>query len=188
MKSIKNKNLTKSLIFSKVCFSISKSFIDFSQLNFLIAYRSSFLSLINPFLFRTFLKTSFLILEYFIKSNYTLVFITAFVDSSLFNKFYQICKNKNILLIKDTNVRLGFLTNQKGSNILLITLFLNPAKIEIIQKEAAITSTPLITYSNLEGNRDLSSIYASGNYSSFIVQNLILTLLTICLEKNYESA
>jgi len=187
MKNIKKKNLTKSLFFTKLCLSIPQSFIDASQNNFVIAYRFSFFSLINPFLFRTFLKTSFLILESFIKSNYTLIFITRFTNSSLFNKFYQICKNKNILLIKDTELKLGFLTNTKEQKIVLVTLFLKSSKLELIQKEAAITSTPIITYSSLDGNRDSSSVYIAGNYSIFVIQNLILTLLTICLEKNYES-
>jgi hypothetical protein len=188
MKVIKKKSLTKSLIFSKICISVPISFLDSSQSNFVMGYRSFFFSLINPFLLRTFLKTSLLALETFVNRNYKIIFIANISESFIFNKFYLICKNKNFLLLKSSDISLGFLTNRKKLNVVIITLFLKPDKLELIQKETSLTRVPLVTFSDIGVNRNSSSIYVAGNYNLFNVQNIIITLLIICLEKKYESA
>jgi hypothetical protein len=94
MKVIKKKSLLQSFILSKLCTGSAISYIDHSNFNFLIGYRQSLFSLINPFSFQYSLKTSFLFLESFIKNNYDFIFIVNIKDSILFKKFYQLCNKK----------------------------------------------------------------------------------------------
>jgi len=188
MKVIKKKSLTKSLIFSKICISVPIVFSDSSQLNFVMGHRPSFFSLINPFLLRTFLKTSLLSLETFIKRCPKVIFIADISDPFIFNKFYFMCKNKKILLLRSSDVMLGFLSNKKKLKVLILTLFLKPDKLELIQKETSSMGVPLVSFSDASSNRNSSLIYVAGNYNLVNVQNIILTLLKVCLEKKYESS
>jgi len=47
-------------------------------------------------------------------------------------------------------------------------------------------NVPLISFSDLTSNKFSSSFYITGNYNSFLSQNLILTLLSICFEQKHE--
>lgn len=183
MKSIKNFFLIEHLIFSKICITHPISFTDSSHFKTLLGYRPSLFSLINPFLLKTSLKMGLLAVESFIRNNYEIIIIADITDSILFNKFFQICKSKNILLLNSTEVSLGFLTSRRLNNLVLITLFLSPLKMEAIQKEAALTYLPLISFGSLLTSKNSSSLHIGGNFGLFTIQNLILTLLTICLEK-----
>jgi hypothetical protein len=80
----------------------------------------------------------------------------------------------------------GFLTNKKILNTVIITIFLNHKKTELIQKEALLMNVPLISFSDLTSNKFSSSFYITGNYNSFLSQNLILTLISICFEQKHE--
>lgn len=188
MKNIKNLFLLESLIFSKICISNPIIFTDSSHFNFLFGYRLSFFSLLNPFLLKTSLKTGFLALEAFIFCKYNLIIIANIEDRLLSTKFSQVCKKKNILFIKGGDVSLGSLTNRKAVNIVILTLFLTPLKSEMIQKEAAITGTPIISFSSSRISKNSSILHIGGNFGLFTIQNLILTMLTVCLEKKNESS
>lgn len=187
MKVVK-KNLTESFVFSKICISHPVSFIDSSHFSSLLGNRSSFFSLINPFLLKTTIKTGLLALESFLLNNYDVIFIANIEDQILSKKFYQICKKKNILLIKNLDVSLGFLTSRRTQNLVVVTLFLTPLKTELIQKEAALTSIPVISFGSFLTSKHSSLLHVGGNYGLFAAQNLILTLLTICLKKKNEFA
>lgn len=182
MKVIK-KNLIESFVFSKICIAHPVSFTDPSHFSSLLGHRGSFFSLANPFLLKTSLKTGLLALESFLSNRYDIIFIANISDQILFKKFYQVCKKKNILLIKNLDVSLGFLTSRRAQNVVVVTLFLTPLKTELIQKEASLTSTPLISFGSLLTSKHSSLLHVGGNYGLFVVQNLILTLLTICLKK-----
>lgn len=186
MKIIKKK-LVESFIFSKICISHPISFTDSSHFSFLLGKRSTFFTLINPFLLKTSLKTGLLALESFLENKYDIIFIANIEDQILLKKFYRVCKKKNILLIKNLDVSLGFLTSRRSQNILVVTLFLTPIKTELIQKEAALTNTPLISFSSFMTSKYSSLLHIGGNYGLVTAQNLILTLLTICLKKKNGS-
>jgi len=98
------------------------------------------------------------------------------------------CKNKKILLLRSSDVMLGFLSNKKKLKVLILTLFLKPDKLELIQKETSSMGVPLVSFSDASSNRNSSLIYVAGNYNLVNVQNIILTLLKVCLEKKYESS
>lgn len=83
---------------------------------------------------------------------------------------------------------MGFLTNRKAQNAAIVTLFLTPVKMEQIQKEAALTGTPVISFGSMLTSKYSSLLHVGGNYGLFEIQNLIVTLLTICLYKKNESA
>jgi len=182
MKPIKK----KVTALSKACVSPSISFVDPSQYSNLLGTRQNLFSLINPVSFKYSLKTSFLAIESFIKNKYSFIFIVNISNQMLFNKFYQICKNKNITLLKSSETSAGFLTNKPKVKTAIITLFLDSHKIELIQKESLLINIPLISFNDLSANKFSSSIFVSGHYNSFIVQNFILTLLSVCLEQKYE--
>lgn len=188
MKVIKKKSLLQSFILSKLCTGSAISYIDHSNFNFLIGYRQSLFSLINPFSFQYSLKTSFLFLESFIKNNYDFIFIANIKDSILFKKFYQLCKKKKYSVLKDSETSSGFLTNKKISKTVIITLFLDHRKTELIQKESLLLKVPLISFNDLSSNKFSSSVSVSGTYNSFLSQNLILTLLSVCIEQKNESS
>ena len=78
---------------------------------------------------------------------------------------------------------MGFLTSRRTKDMVLVTLFLTPLKTEIIQKEVALIGMPMISFGSLLTNKSSSSLHISGNFGLFTIQNLILTLLTVCLEK-----
>jgi hypothetical protein len=183
MKKINKKVLGESLIFSKVCIAQPIAFTDPSHFKVLLGYRPTLFSLINPFLLKSSLKVGLLALESFMKNKYNIIIIANIEDSVLFNKFCRVCKNQNILLLKSSDVSLGFLTSRRTRNLVLVTLFLSPLKTEIIQKEAALISLPIITFGSLLTSKNSSLLHIGGNFDIFTVQNLILTLLTICLKK-----
>jgi hypothetical protein len=183
MKSIKKKKIVESLIFSKICLGHSTPFTDSSHFKFLVGLRPNFFSLVNPFLLKVSLKSGLLALESFIQNNYKIIIIANIEDQILFNKFFQICKKKNIFIIKSSEVSLGFLTSRRTRNMVLVTLFLTPLKTEIIQKEISLIGAPIISFGSLLTNKNSSSLHIGGNFGLFTIQNLILTLLTICLEK-----
>jgi hypothetical protein len=187
MKFIKKK-LVESFIFSKICITNPLPFADSSHFNTLLGNRNSFFSLLNPFLLKTSIKTGLLVLEAFLIHKHDILFIANIDDKILFNRFYQICKKKNFLLVKHTDVSLGFLSSRRAQHIVVVTLFLSPLKTELIQREAALTGTPVITFGSLLTSKHSSLLHVGGNYGLFAIQNLILTLLTICLEKKNGSA
>ncbi len=168
MSNPNNKKNLNSETLSKFCVSSSVSLTDPTHFSSLLGYRQSFFSVINPIFFQKSLKTSFLFVESFLKNNYKFVFIANIQHPVLFNKFWQICKKKNFFLLKDSETFAGFLTNKKKSKIVIITLFLDYRKTELIQKECLLMHIP------------------SGNYNSFLAQNLILSLLSISLQQNYD--
>lgn len=187
MKVIK-KQLVDSFIFSKICITYTKPFADSSHFNTLMGYRNSLFSLMNPFLLKVSLKTSLLALESFFVCKHNVIFIANLEDKTLWLKFYQACKTKNILLLKSSEVSLGFLTNHSVHNAVIVTLFLTPLKMELIQKEAALMGAPVLSFGCLLTSKHSSLLHVGGNYGLFETQNLIVTLLTICLYKKNESA
>ena len=186
MKTVTPSTLVNSFAFSKICLGSSISFADPSNFTNLLGYRQSLFSLINPFSFQYSLKTCFLFLNSFVRNKYDFIFIANIKDSVLFNKFFQICKGKKYSLLKDSEMSTGFLTNKKGSKTVIITLFLDHRKTELIKKESLLMNVPLISFSDLASNKLSSTLYLAGNYNSFLSQNLILTLITVCLEQKHE--
>jgi hypothetical protein len=187
MKVIK-KNLVDSFVFSKICISQSQPFADSSHLHTLIGNRSPFFSIINPFLLKTTLKSFLLVLERCFLNKFNVIFIANIEDKILWLKFYQACKIKNITLIKSSDVSLGFLTNRNTQNAVIVTLFLAPLKMEAIQKEVTLMGLPLVSLGCLLTCKDSSLLHVGGNYGLFEIQNLIVTLITICLFKKNESS
>jgi len=162
------------------------AYTDPTNFNVLLGYRKSLFALINPFSFQYSLKTCFIFLESFVKNKYDLIFIVDIHDSILFDKFSNICKKKSYTLLKGSEMSTGFLTNKKISNTVIVTLFLNHRKTELIQQETLLMNVPLISFSDLTSNKFSSSFYITGNYNAFLSQNLVLTLLAICLEQKHE--
>jgi hypothetical protein len=181
MKNLK-KILVSSKIFSKVCISQSINLVEKNNLHFLLGYRKSLFSIINPKLFQYSLKSSFLFIECFKKQNFKFVIISGISDSILFTKFSEFCSFNKIILLKDTEIQPGFLTNNHFHKNLIITLFLDTEKTELIQKETFLKNVPLISFSTVGVNRLSSSFNVAGNYNSFKTQNLILTLLSVCFK------
>ena len=110
-----------------------------------------------------------------------IIIITKINEPVLFLKFYQICKKKEIFLLKDTEVSAGFLTNNLISKKIVLTLFLDATKTELIQKECLRVNCPLLSFGGLSSSRSSSSLFVGGNYNSFFAQNFILTFY-----KNYR--
>jgi len=183
MKITNSPSLINSTSFSKICLSSSISIVDPTHFNCLLGYRSSGFSLLNPFSVQSSLKVSFLLLEYFVRFRYDILFIIRIKDPALFLKFSQICRNRNFWIVRDTEILSGFLTNRSFSRTAVVSLFLDHQKTELVQKELAATNTPLISFNDLSVNRFSSSVFVGGNYDSFSTQDLILSLLSICLEK-----
>jgi len=175
-------------IFSKIFINSSISITDPSNFSTLLGSRQSLFSLTNPAIFQYSLKTCFLFLESFLRAKYSLVFIGAIPNPTLFNRFFMICKSKKIYLLKDSETSAGFLSNNRNfnSNTVIITLFLNSRKTELIQKEAFLLKIPTISFSDLSANKFSSTVFVGGNYTSFLAQNLILSLLSVCITQKYE--
>jgi hypothetical protein len=185
MKKIKS-NLQTAILTSKICVSSSVSSLDPSNYFSIFGVRQSLFSVINPILFKHSLKTSFLLIESFIRNKFKFVIITNIKNSILFLKFYNICKKNKIFLLKDSETSAGFLTNKVIKNTVIITLFLDARKTELIQNECLRVKIPLISFSDLTANKFSSSVFVCGNFNSFLAQNLILTLLSICFEQKYS--
>jgi len=181
MKDFK-KILINSKIFSKVCISQSISLVEKNNLYFLLGYRESLFSVINPKIFQYSLKASFLFIESFKKRKFKFVIISAITDSVLLNKFSEFCTLNKITLLRDTEIQSGFLTNNYFHKNLIITLFLDTEKTELIQKETFLKNIPLISFSTVGVNRLASSFNVTGNYNSLKTKNLILTLFSVCFK------
>ena len=181
MKDFK-KILINSKIFSKVCISQSISLVEKNNFYFLLGYRESLFSVINPKIFQYSLKASFLFIESFKKRKFKFVIISAITDSVLLNKFSEFCTLNKITLLRDTEIQSGFLTNNYFHKNLIITLFLDTEKTELIQKETFLKHIPLISFSTVGVNRLASSFNVTGNYNSLKTQNLILTLFSVCFK------
>lgn len=184
MKASKKNQVLNSLIFSKICVGSSISNIDPTHFSALFGHRKFLFSLLNPFLVQHSLKTALLFLESFVKNNYHLFLVINTQNLTFFQKFNKICKNKNYSLLRASEISSGFLTNKSFSNIVIVTLFLDQRKSELIQKESLLMKVPIISFSDLSSNKFSSSVYVFGNFNSFFSQNLILSLISICLEKN----
>ena len=102
--------------------------------------------------------------------------------------FINCVKKKKYSVLKDSETSSGFLTNKKISKTVIITLFLDHRKTELIQKESLLLKVPLISFNDLSSNKFSSSVSVSGTYNSFLSQNLILTLLSVCIEQKNESS
>lgn len=183
MKAVKIQNYCS--ILSKICIGSSISYTDPSNFNFLVGYRDSLFSFINPFFTQYSLKIGFSFIETFLNKKYNILFVINLQDTTLFSKFNKICKRKNLALLKDLEISSGFLTNRKTSNLLLVTLFLDHEKTELIQKESLNRNIPLISFNDLSSNKFSSSVAVVGSYSSFLSRNLILSLLSVCLEQKF---
>lgn len=188
MKTSEKNKILNSVIFSKICVGSSISHIDPTHFFSLLGHRKDLFSLANPNLIQHSLKTGLLFVESLIKYKYNLVFIINIDDSTLFRKFDKICKMKNHLLLRSSEVSSGFLTNKKISNVGIITLFLDSGNMGLIQKESNLKKIPLISFNDLSANIFSSSIYICGNYTSFFSKNLILNLLSISLIQKNDSS
>jgi len=186
MKVIKKKTPNYCLVLSKISLASSISLTDPSNFNFLLGYRKSFFSFLNPFFVQYSLKIGFSFIELFLKSKYNILFIVNLKDSILLNKFHKICKKKNYSLLKDSEVSSGFLTNRKTSSLLLVALFLDHRKTELIQKESLQMNIPLISFNDSSSNKFSSSVAIVGSYSSLLSKNLILSLLSVCLKQKFN--
>jgi len=102
------------------------------------------------------------------------------------NKFSEFCTLNKITLLRDTEIQPGFLTNNYFRKNLIITLFLDTEKTELIQKETFLKNVPLISFSTVGVNRLASSFNVTGNFNSLKTQNLIIALLSICLKTKNE--
>lgn len=178
MKTIKS-NLDKAIFISKFCVNPTLNHIDPSQYLSLIGTRQPFFSLLSSFNFKYFLRIGLLAIESLVKAKAKFIIVAKIAEPILFLKFYQICKKKEIFLLKDTEVSAGFLTNNSITNKVVLTLFLDGTKTELIQKECLRVNCPLISFGGLSSSRSSSSIFVGGNYNSFPAQNFILTLLSI---------
>jgi len=183
MKTLKAQNYCS--ILSRICIGASISYADPSNFNSLIGYRDSLFSFINPFYTQYSLKTVFSLIETSLKKKYNILFVIHLQDNILFSKFNRICKRRNFALLKDSEISSGFLTNRKTSNLLIVTLFLDHRKTELIQKESLMRNIPLISFNDLSSNKFSSSVAVVGSYSSFFSKNLILSLLSVCLEQDF---
>jgi len=186
MKKIKS-NLNEAIFISKFCVNPTMHHIDPSQYLSLIGTRQPFFSLLNLHNFKYFLRTSLLAIESLVKAKAKFIIITKINEPVLFLKFYQICKKKEIFLLKDTEVSAGFLTNNLISKKVVLTLFLDATKTELIQKECLRVNCPLLSFGGLSSNRSSSSLFVGGNYNSFFAQNFILTLLSISFSLKQDS-
>lgn len=186
MKKIKS-NLNEAIFISKFCVNPTMHHIDPSQYLSLIGTRQPFFSLLNLHKFKYFLRTGLLAIESLVKAKAKFIIITKINEPILFLKFYQICKKKEIFLLKDTEVSAGFLTNNLISKKVVLTLFLDATKMELIQKECLRVNCPLLSFGGLSSSRSSSSLFVGGNYNSFFAQNFILTLLSISFSLKQDS-
>jgi len=175
--------LQNASILARICVTGSLHNIDPSNYSFLVGVRPPFFSLLDLQKFSVSLKTSFLLIESFLNSNFPFIIILKSNHPILFLKFYQICKKNNILLLKDSEVTAGFLTNKVQARTSVLTLFSDTRKTELIQKECLRLNFPLISFADITVNQFSSSIVVAGNYSSFTAQNFILTMLSVCFEQ-----
>jgi len=67
-----------------------------------------------------------------------------------------------------------------------MTLFLDGAKTELIQKECLRVNCPLISFGGVHSSRSSSSIFVGGNYTSFASQSIILTLLSLSFSSKQD--
>lgn len=178
MKKIKS-NLDEAIFISKFCVNPTMHRIDPSQYLSLIGTRQPFFSLLNLHNFKYFLRTALLAIESLVRVKSKFIIITKINEPILFLKFHQICKKKEIFILKDTEVSAGFLTNNSISKKVVLTLFLDATKMELIQKECLRVNCPLLSFGDLSSSRSSSSLFVGANYNSFSAQNLILTLLSI---------
>lgn len=183
MKVTKTLPLVNCTSFSKICLSSRVSIMDSSHYSYTLGYRSSGFSLLNPIFVQSSLKVTFSLLEYFVKFRYNALFIVRIKDPILLLKFSQICKDRNFWVIQESDLLPGFSTNNSFVRTVVVSLFLDPEKTELVQRELASTNTPLISFNDTLVNKSSSSMFVGGNYDSLSTQALILTLLSICLEK-----
>ena len=172
---------------SKICVSSSFSLVDPTNSSFLVGLRPSLFFLSNPTLLKYSLKTTFLFLESFCKKDYKIIFIANLSKPTLFYKFLKICKKRNFFLLQFEELSMGFLTNKKLSKTLVITLFLDVEQTEFIQKLSFLRNLPIISFSNLSTNKNSSTISINANFSNLLAQNLIITLLIICLNQHHDN-
>jgi len=188
MKNKKKNQVLSSLMVTKICVGSSLSNVDPTHFSAMLGHRKFLFSLLNPFLVQHSLKTAFLFLESFVKNNYHLFLVIDTKDPTLFQKFNKICKKKNYTLLRASEIFSGFLTNKNFSNMVIITLFLDYKKMELIQKESVLTKVPLISFNDLSANKFSSSVYVFGGFNSFLSQNLILSLIAVCLSQKNEKS
>jgi hypothetical protein len=180
-------NLNEAIFISKLCVNPTVHHIDPSHYFSLIGTRQPFFSLLNLSKFKYFLRTALLAIESLIKVKAKFIVITKINEPILFLKFQQICKKKGIFLLKDTEVSAGFLTNNLISKKVVLTLFLDATKMELIQKECLRVNCPVVSFGALSSSRSSSSLFVGGNYNSFFAQNFILTLLSISFSLKQDS-
>lgn len=174
------KKKTKLATLSKIY--LNYSLVEPSNFFSLLGYRQQYYTLINPIFFQKSIQNCFRLLEFFIKKNYTFVFIVN-LHPVLFSKFKIICEKKNYFILNDSELFPGFLSNKKKTKRVIVSLFLNFSQAQLVQKEAMLMYIPLISFSDLSTNKIASSIFIPGNFSCFSVQNLILNLLTLCFKQ-----
>jgi hypothetical protein len=187
MQTLKKSNLKNSIILSKMCFGPGSKEIDPTNFDHLLGFRQSSFFLINPFLCIHSLKMGLSLLKSFLKSNYKPVFIIKLENLVLLQKFQIVCKKRRYVLLQDLDVGAGFLTKRKRVKTVLVTLFLDGEKAELVRSEAASLNIPVISFGSLAFNRASSLIFVGANYNSFPPQNLILTLLSICLHQKHAN-
>ena len=188
MKDTRTSQLLHSTTFSKICLSSCISNIDTTQFGSVLGTRQSLFSVLDSIKFQLSLRSSFLVLESFVKNNFEVLFVVNIKNPVLLHKFEQVCRIKKYHLLSDFEIFTGFLTNKRPPRILVVSLFLDRDRLELIQKEVSLISAPLISFNDISSNKRSSLIDVCGNYNFFLGQNLILSLLSISLTQNYDKS
>jgi hypothetical protein len=177
----KSKNFKNSSILSTICFGSNFKTVDPSNYNLLYGSRQSLFYLINPSILNYSVKTGFSLLKFFLKSNFRLFFIANAENLVLVNRFQKVCQAKNNIFLEDLEVEVGFLTNHELNRVVIITLFLENEKADLVQKEATRLRVPILCFCDLSFNKKPNVISLTANYTSFLSKNLILSFISLSL-------
>lgn len=178
---IKKNKIKKFVFFIKMCVGSTFINVDPTIFSTFLGYRKYNLFLANSVFLEFNLKISLQLLEFFARSGYTLFFIFNTQSFVSFQKFRYSLKSSNFSLLRCSEIGSGFLTNKNSKDIIVVTLFLEQKKLDLIKKECFFLRVPLICFNSFNLNKNSILLNVSANYESFFSKNLILSLLSISL-------
>lgn len=168
----------------KLCLKTFTNNNDPSFLNNLLGIKQNLYTFIDPFYFRRLLIKILKIIQALKRSQTKIIFITNFSNQLLEKKFKIICYKNKLIQLNFLEFIPGFLTNKNklGENIFIFTVFLKTENRSFIISECQQTNIPIVDFSDIFLKKFSSTFLLPGEFKNFLAQNLILSLISLCLQ------
>ena len=169
--------------YNKICLDYTNLFIDFSNVNSIWGWKKLKTIVLKPDIISSCFRKILFLINSISSKNLKIVFLVNIENQLIFHKFQEVCRERNLLILNVSEVTERFISQKCFQKRIFISLFIDFGNFEAIRKEILSKNIPLISFQDLSLNKSQNTLTILGNFKTFLIQNLIITLITISLQR-----